>query len=193
MELKNKIIILAGLSCNGKDTVLNELISKHGFNSFISHTTRNKRPSETEGKEYFFISKEEFFEKDKSGQFVESRHYITTVNGLRDTFYYGLSKSQVDNRNKPCCVILDKQGSIDFANYIGIEDVVLIYLEIDKEISRQRNIKRGDYDEIEFERRYKSDSKSFKGIEQISDAIINTNQPVDEIVQQVLECYNYYN
>ena len=191
--MNNKILILSAMSNAGKDTVLNELVSKYGFNSFISHTTRNKRPSETEGKEYFFISKEDFFEKDKSGQFVESRHYITTVNGLRDTFSYGLSKSQVDNRDRPCCVILDKQGSIDFANYIGVENVVLIYLEIDKEISRQRNIKRGDYDEIEFERRYKSDSKSFKGIEQISDAIINTDRLIDDIVDDVLQVYNYYN
>ena len=191
--MENKVLIIAGLSCNGKDSVLTELVKKHNFRSLISHTTRAKRPSEIEGREYFFISKEDFFEKDKSGKFIETRHYFTSVNGKRDIFYYGLSKAQVEKRDKPCVVILDKLGAEQFAEYIGAENVVLVYLEVDKEIARQRNIKRGDYDETEFERRFRCDSKSFKGIEELSHAIINTDRKLDEIVVDVLEVYNYYN
>lgn len=191
--MDNKVLIISGLSNCSKDTTLNELVSKHGFKPFISHTTRAKRPNETEGKEYFFISKDDFFEKDKNGYFVETRHYFTSVNGQRDIFYYGLSKSQVDNRDKPCVVILDKLGSEEFAEYVGKENVVLVYLEVDKEIARQRNIKRMDYDKTEFERRWLSDSKSFKGIEELCHTSINTDRPIDDIVEDILSTYNYYN
>jgi len=189
----NKVLILSAMSSVGKDSVLTELVKKHGFRSLISHTTRAKRPSEIEGREYFFISKEDFFEKDESGNFIETRHYFTSVNGKRDIFYYGLSKAQVEKRDKPCVVILDKLGAEQFAEYIGAENVVLVYLEVDKEIARQRNIKRGDYDETEFERRFLADKKSFKGIEEISHSLVNTDRKLDEIVADVLEVYNYYN
>jgi guanylate kinase len=189
----NKIIILSGLSNCGKDSILTELVKKYGFRSLISHTTRAKRPSEIEGREYFFISKEDFFEKDESGKFIETRHYFTRVNGKRDIFYYGLSKAQIENRDKPCVVILDKQGCEEFAEYIGAENVVLVYLEVDKEIARQRNIKRADYDETEFERRWKSDSKSFKGIEDLAHSSINTDRELKDIIEDVLNTYNYYN
>lgn len=181
------------MSSVGKDTVLNELVSKHGFRNFVSHTTRPMRTNEIEGKEYFFIDREDFLNKATNGYFVETRHYFTTVNNKRDIWYYGLSKHQVDKRDKPCVCILDKQGAMEIAEYIGAENVVLIYLEVDKEIARQRNIKRMDYDETEFERRWKSDSKSFKGIEGLCHSTINTDRKLDDIIADILEVYNYYN
>ena len=189
----NKVLVLTAMSNVGKDTVLNELVKKHNFRNFISHTSRPMRPNEVEGKEYFFLTKDEFLNKANNGHFVETRHYFTTVNGLRDVWYYGLSKAQVENRDKPCCVILDKLGAEEFAEYIGAENVVLIYLEVDKEIARQRNIKREDYDETEFERRWRSDSKSFKGIEELAHSSINTDRELKDIVEDVLNTYNYYN
>ena len=90
-------------------------------------------------------------------------------------------------------VILDKNGLLEFSNYIGSENIVVILLECDEEVTKKRVMDRGGVSEDEFNRRNKADKISFKGIENISDAIINTNQSVDEIVHQVLETYNYYN
>ena len=158
---KNKVLILTGYQGCGKDSVLNELVKKHNYNSFVSHTTRPMRPNEIEGKEYFFIDREDFLNKATNGYFVETRHYFTTVNGKRDIWRYGLSKHQVNKRDKPCVCILDKLGTIEISEYLGKDNVVLIYLEVDEEIAKQRAIKRGGFDETEWNRRQKSDKKSF--------------------------------
>ena len=129
--------------------------------------------------------------------FIETRRYNTfiEVDGKKDkaVFSYGLPKNQVEDLTKPLVVILDKNGLLEFSNYIGSENIVVILLECDEEVTKKRVMDRGGVSEDEFNRRNKADKISFKGIENISDAIINTNQPVDEIVQQVLETYNYYN
>lgn len=191
--MENKVICLVGYQGSGKDSILNELVKKHGFRSYISHTSRPMRPNEAEGREYFFISKEDFLNKATNGYFIETRHYFTTVENKRSIWYYGLSKQQADKSDKPCVVILDKQGMLDFAKYVGEDNVVVIYLEVDEEIAKQRAIKRGGFDEAEWNRRQKSDKKIFKGIEELSNTIINTDRKLDEIVADVLEVYNYYN
>ena len=193
----NKIMCIVGLQGTSKDTILNELVKHHMFRPLISYTTRHKRPSETDGKEYFFISEQEFNLKLENDFFIETRRYNTfiEVDGKKDkaVFSYGLPKNQVEDLTKPLVVILDKNGLLEFSNYIGSENIVVILLECDEEVTKKRVMDRGGVSEDEFNRRNKADKISFKGIENISDAIINTNQPVDEIVQQVLECYNYYN
>ena len=52
------LLILAGKSASGKDTLLNELIKNQNFNPLVSTTTRPMREGENEGKEYFFVSKD---------------------------------------------------------------------------------------------------------------------------------------
>ena len=191
--MENKVICLVGYQGSGKDSILNELVKKHGFRSYISHTSRPMRPNEAEGREYFFISKEDFLNKATNGYFIETRHYFTTVENKRSIWYYGLSKQQADKRDKPCAVILDKQGMLDFAKYVGEDNVVVIYLEVDEEIAKQRAIKRGGFDEAEWNRRQKSDKKSFKGIEELAHSSINTDRELKDIIEDVLNTYNYYN
>ena len=191
--MDNKVLIISGLSNTSKDTVLNELVKKFGFRSLVSHTTRPMRPNEVDGREYFFIDREDFLSKATNGYFVETRHYFTTVENKRSIWYYGLSKQQADKRDKPCAVILDKQGMIDFAKYVGEDNVVVIYLEVDEEIAKQRAIKRGGFDEAEWLRRNKDDKKSFKGIEDLAHSSINTDRELKDIIEDVLETYNYYN
>jgi len=195
--MKNKVLCITALQGVGKDTVLNELVKHHGFRPLISYTTRTKRPLETDGIEYFFISNEEFNLKLENGFFIETRRYNTfiEVNGKKDkaVFSYGLPKSQVDDLTKPTVTILDKEGLVEFSEYIGSENIVSILLECDEEITKKRVMDRGGVTEDEFNRRQKCDKISFKGIENMSDTTINTNQSIDEIIKQVLETYSYYN
>ena len=192
-KVKSKVLILVGYQGCGKDSVLTELVNKHNFNSYISHTSRPMRPNEVEGREYFFIDREDFLNKAENNYFVETRHYFTNVNGKRDIWYYGIGKHQVDKANKPSVIILDKQGSIDFAKYVGEDNVVLVYLELDEKIAKQRAILRGGFDEGEWNRRAKADKKSFKGIENMAHTSINTNRPLKDIIDDVLSTYEYYN
>ena len=55
----SKLIIIMGATASGKDTVLNKMV-KEGAKRFVSYTTRPMRIGEIYGKEYNFVTKEEF-------------------------------------------------------------------------------------------------------------------------------------
>ena len=56
------IIVLCSPSCGGKDTLLKLMVEDCGYSPIISHTTRPIRPSEQDGREYKFISKDRDWE-----------------------------------------------------------------------------------------------------------------------------------
>ncbi len=62
MAKRGMLIVLSGPSGVGKGTVRKEIFSQEGnnFDYSISMTTRQMRPGEVNGKDYYFVSKEEF-------------------------------------------------------------------------------------------------------------------------------------
>ena len=65
---KTKFIVLAAPSGSGKTTLVNKLLkeSKLDLSFSISATSRSPRTNELDGKNYFFLSKEEFIKKIKN-------------------------------------------------------------------------------------------------------------------------------
>lgn len=104
--IKNPFIILCGPSGAGKSTLLKNMIQDiQVLTPTISFTTREKRPFEKDQKDYFFVSKEEFFRKISNGEMLE----WAQVYG----YYYGTSKKQVEkiwNDGKAVIKDLDLQG-----------------------------------------------------------------------------------
>jgi guanylate kinase len=84
-------IVISGPSGAGKSTILSRLFEEYPdkFGFSVSHTTRAPRGSEQNGKEYYFVTKEEFLDLvDKKG-FVEhaqfgGNHYGTSVKAVED-------------------------------------------------------------------------------------------------------------
>jgi guanylate kinase len=84
-------IVISGPSGAGKSTILKRLFDefpgKFGFS--ISHTTRGPRGTEQDGKEYYFVTKEEFLELIEKKGFVEhaqfgGNHYGTSIKAVND-------------------------------------------------------------------------------------------------------------
>ena len=90
------LLILIGKSGSGKDAVMRELTANHDFERIVSTTTRPMRVGEQEGREYHYISKEQFLEGIEHGDFLEYRSYNTIFNGESDTWYYGSPKKQLE-------------------------------------------------------------------------------------------------
>ncbi|MEM4694064.1 MAG: hypothetical protein QW655_06125 [Nitrososphaerota archaeon] len=66
------LFIVSGPSGVGKGTVINEVLRLiPDINLSISYTTRPPRKNETNGKEYFFVSEEEFKDMIEKGEFLE--------------------------------------------------------------------------------------------------------------------------
>lgn len=83
MSKQGMLIVLSGPSGVGKGTVRKALFSQPGndFQYSVSMTTRQPRPGEVNGKDYFFVSKEEFEQHIREGQMLEYAKYVDNYYG----------------------------------------------------------------------------------------------------------------
>ena len=84
---KGKLIVISAPSGCGKTTIVGRLLerNKHLKRS-ISYTTRPPRPGEVKGRDYFFVSKEDFISKEKAGFFLESAQVFGHLYGTSRAF-----------------------------------------------------------------------------------------------------------
>ena len=105
------MVILSSPSGAGKTTLVKLLSKKNNFYISVSHTTRKPRPNEINGKDYFFVSDEEFKRLIKNQEFLE---YAKVFDN-----YYGTSRTPViQNLEKNYNVIfdIDWQGADQIKN-----------------------------------------------------------------------------
>jgi guanylate kinase len=89
MSNKPSLFVIAAPSGAGKTTLVKELIKRNPeFKSSISYTTREKRLTEIEGTDYFFVKTAEFQELKAKGELLESAFVFDN--------HYGTSRSQVE-------------------------------------------------------------------------------------------------
>jgi len=83
MSKRGMLIVLSGPSGVGKGTVRKALFSQPGndFQYSVSMTTRQPRPGEVNGKDYFFVSKKEFEQHIREGQMLEYAKYVDNYYG----------------------------------------------------------------------------------------------------------------
>jgi len=92
---RGAILVLSGPSGAGKSTIINAASAEIGEYYFsISTTTRAPREGEQHGREYFFVSREEFEEDIKAGNFLEyaqvhGNYYGTSLKPVREALEAG--------------------------------------------------------------------------------------------------------
>lgn len=121
MDNKNLLIVLSGPSGSGKGTVLEELFNmSDDYALSVSATTRAPRPGEQDGKNYFFVSREEFEENIKNDTLIEYTEYCGN--------YYGTIDSKVREMLEKKHVILEieVEGAMNVKK--KFPDAVLIQL-----------------------------------------------------------------
>ena len=105
------IVILSSPSGAGKTTLVKKIAKENNYYISTSHTTRQPRTNEIDGKDYFFVSKEKFENLVKNNEFLEYAKVFEN--------YYGSSKKWViENLNKGKNVIfdIDWQGTEQIKN-----------------------------------------------------------------------------
>ncbi|XP_058481079.1 guanylate kinase isoform X1 [Solea solea] len=100
-------VVFSGPSGAGKSTLLKKLMKEYEniFGFSVSHTTRNPRPGEVNGKDYHYVTREEMKAGVERGDFIESAEFSGNM--------YGTSKAAVQKvqaQNLICILDVDMQG-----------------------------------------------------------------------------------
>lgn len=94
MKLNDRglLVVISGPSGVGKGTVRKALFDmpKHNLVYSVSMTTRDIRPGEVDGVDYYFVSKEEFIKRQKEGKFLETAEFVGN--------YYGTPLDKVNEQ-----------------------------------------------------------------------------------------------
>ena len=153
--MKYKIIALIGEAGSGKDTILQDLLQNSNFNEIISYTTRPPRDGEINGKNYFFLSPEEFLDKIQEDVMLE----YTVFNG----WFYGTPKE-----------ILKEGVNIGVFNPGGVWrlsqnddiDLQVFKIECDAAERLRRQLNREQNPNVdEIVRRYTADKQDFRKLD----------------------------
>ena len=97
---KGKLFVISGASGVGKGTVLKEVMRRRKDLRFsVSATTRSPRPSEADGREYYFVTRERFEEMIRNGEFLEYDEHNSN--------YYGTPRRQALEKLEEGSVLLD--------------------------------------------------------------------------------------
>jgi len=174
------MLVIAGCTCSGKTTIVNELM-KCGFHKLVTTTTRPMRSGETQDVDYHFISDEEFKQKSDDGYFAEYKLY----HAKDGDWYYGTAISDIENVDNKTVVILTPEGVRDIKKIQ--EDIFVIYIYVNNQTIEKRLLCRGD-NKDEAKRRILADRIDFRGFELEVDKIVYNNDDVkiDNVVNRIL-------
>ncbi len=177
---KGKIIVLSGPSGSGKTTLQQKLLASEKFKNrlfkSISVTTRPMRLNEQKGRDYLFISQEEFAKKIKSGEFLEWECVFGN--------YYGTPKNNVENLlvgGKNVLLCIDVKGAATVSRLYP--DAVKIFVTAPTLfVLKDRLIKRGTENQESIESRIETakielqEAKNYKYVVVNDDLDITFNE-----------------
>lgn len=145
-----KLFVISASSGTGKTTLAQALLqSDKNLIQSISYTTRQPRPNEINGKDYFFVTKSQFYTMRERGDFLEWANVFGR--------YYGTSRTFVEMHQKlgkDVLLLIDVQGAKKVKKLVP--NAIYIFLSPpSKDELRRRLEKRGTENKAEIARRLK--------------------------------------
>jgi guanylate kinase len=105
---RGKLFVVTGPSGAGKGTLIRALVGQRpDLEVAVSATTRPRRAGEEDGREYYFLSDEEFLAREARGDFLEHVEYVSG-------YLYGTLHSEVDrilSSGRSCVLELETEGA----------------------------------------------------------------------------------
>ncbi|MBO4690435.1 MAG: guanylate kinase [Paludibacteraceae bacterium] len=165
------IYIFCAPSGSGKSTMVNHLLTKHPnlFELSISCTTRAPRGQEVHGREYYFLTVDEFKNRIANNDFVE---YEQVYEGL----YYGTLKEEIERIEKAGKQVLfdvDVKGGINLKNILGDRATSIFICPPSVEELRRRLEGRGDTSPEMIEKRLAKAEEELSYKQQFDRIVVN--------------------
>lgn len=178
MKKQGTLVVVSGFAGTGKGTVMKELLGRYdSYALSISATTRNPRPGEVDGREYFFKTKEEFEQMIADNEFVEHACYVGN--------YYGTPKKYVQEQlaaGKDVILEIEIQGALNIKSQFP--DALLLFIAPPSaDVLKSRLVGRGTETAEVIEQRLARAVEESKGIENYDYLVVNDD--LDECVENV--------
>ena len=179
MRQKGLLIVISGPSGCGKGTICKELRARHPeIKVSVSTTTREIRAGEVEGRDYRYISKEEFERQVQEGEFLE---YARIYSGN----YYGTPKKYVKETlmaGDDLILEIDIQGALQVKEKFE-EGVFIFLVPPSMEELHRRLVQRGRETPELIMERFKSAYEEMNFINRYNYVV--TNDKVDEAIKKI--------
>lgn len=178
MDTTGKLFVFSAPSGSGKTTIVRKLLREFDDLVFsISATTRKRRGNEVEGKDYFFISEEEFKRKIENDEFIEWEKFYD--------YYYGTLKSFVDKQleqNKSVLLEVDVKGAVRIKKKYS-NSVLIFIAPPSKEVLKQRLINRKTETAEDLQKRIERAEMELEYKDKFDYVVINEN--LDKAIEEV--------
>lgn len=180
MKHKGILVVVSGFSGAGKGTLMKRLIQDYDdYALSISATTRAPRPGEEDGREYFFLQREQFEKKIAENGLIEYARYCDN--------YYGTPREYVEKQleaGRDVILEIEIQGALKVKKQYP--DALLLFVMPPSAAElRRRLIGRGTETEEVIEKRMHRASEEAEGIENYEYIVINDD--LDTCVKELHE------
>ncbi len=170
--MTNKLIVFSAPSGAGKTTLVKYILKTFSEIEFsISATSRKARGEEKDGKDYYFLSSEEFKARIKNDEFIE---YEEVYGGN----YYGTLKSEVNRiwKDKKIAIFdIDVVGGANIKGMFPNEALSIFVMPPSIDILHRRLIERGDVSKQEIDVRIKKAESELDYASKFDNIIINND------------------
>ena len=178
MNRKGILAVVSGFSGAGKGTLMKKLMEKYdNYSLSVSATTRVPREGEKDGKDYFFVSKEEFQSMINKDELLEYAQYVDN--------YYGTPKKYVEaelEKGRDVILEIEIQGALSIHG--RYPDSLLIFVTPPSAMElKNRLINRGTETEENIKKRLNRAAQEAVGVENYDYLLINDD--LDEAVERL--------
>lgn len=168
IKTHGQLIVISGPSGCGKDTVVKEVL-KTNQNAWlsVSCTSRKPRPGEVNGKDYFFLSRDEFEKKIADGDLLEYAEYAEN--------YYGTPKDIIVekiNQGIDVILVIEIQGALKIKEILKETIFVFILPPTIKELRRRLEGRKTETKEVMM-KRFKTAYKEINEVNKYNYVVIN--------------------
>ncbi|MDD6444928.1 MAG: guanylate kinase [Lachnospiraceae bacterium] len=183
MGQKGRLVVISGFSGAGKGTLMKALLAAHPdrYALSVSATTRDPRPGEQDGIDYFFVTDEKFHAMIKEDDFLEYAGYVG--------HYYGTPRSYVEKNlaeGKNVILEIEIQGALHVKE--KIKDAVLMFVTApDADTLKERLTGRGTETGDVIAARLSRACEEARGIENYDYLVVNdTVEHASELIDTLI-------
>ena len=178
MRRKGILIVVSGFSGVGKGTLMQQLV--HSYDNYalsVSMTTRQPRPGESDGKEYFFVSREVFEKTIAENGLIEYANYCGN--------YYGTPKEYVEKqleKGKDVILEIEIQGALKVREQFPTALLLFVMPPSAQELKKRLEGRGTETKEV-IDKRLKRATEEAEGIENYDFIVINDK--LEECVKEM--------